>query len=78
MHCGELTRRSGPLITYVPTSDWTLVDLRALRPYARSKKINDLPEDLRVLIFAADAALYLGGTHPGGNSLKDWLSKTPA
>jgi hypothetical protein len=73
---GQWRAYKGPIASAVPVSDWTLVDLRALRPYARGKRIKDLPEDLRLLIFTADAALYFGRAQPGRNSLEDWLKKS--
>ena len=73
---GQWRQYKGPIASVVPPSDWTLVDLRALRPYARGKRIKDLPDDLRVLIFTADAALYFGKAQPGHNSLMDWLART--
>jgi hypothetical protein len=55
----------------VPPNDWTLVDLRALRPFARGKRIRDMTPELQQLIFSADAVLYFGGAHPGKESLED-------
>lgn len=72
---GQWRQYKGAIARVVPASDWTLVDLRALRPFARGKHIRDLPEDLRLLIFTADAALYFGRAQPGHNSLKEWLEQ---
>jgi hypothetical protein len=72
---GQWRQYKGAIARVVPASDWTLVDLRALRPFARGKHIRDLPEDLRLLIFTTDAALYFGRAQPGHNSLKDRLEQ---
>jgi hypothetical protein len=72
---GQWRQYKGAIARVVPASEWTLVDLRALRPFARGKHIKDLPEDLRLLIFTTDAALYFGRAQPGHNSLKEWLEQ---
>lgn len=73
---GQWRLYPSPISKAVPPNDWTLVDLRALRPYARGKRIRDMSAELQQLIFGADAVLYFGGAHPGTESLKDALQKT--
>ncbi len=68
---GQWRQYSSPIAKSVPPTDWTLVDLRALRPFARGKRISDMTPELQQLIFSADAVLYFGGAHPGKESLKD-------
>ncbi len=73
---GQWRQYSNPIAKAVPANDWTVVDLRALRPYARGKRIREMTPELQQLIFSADAALYFGGAHPGTESLKDSLQKS--
>ncbi|HJP86343.1 MAG TPA: hypothetical protein VJ852_10160 [Gemmatimonadaceae bacterium] len=72
---GQWRQYSNPIARSVPPNDWTLVDLRALRPYARGRRIRDMTGELQQLIFGADAVLYFGGAHPGTESLKDSLAR---
>jgi len=72
---GQWRQYSIAIAKSVPPNDWTLVDLRALRPYARGKRIRDLTGDLQQLIYGADAVLYFGGAHPGTESIGDSLKK---
>ncbi len=72
---GQWRQYSNPIAKAVPPNDWTLVDLRALRPFSRGKRIAGMTPELQQLIFGADAALYFGGAHPGTESLRDALQK---
>jgi hypothetical protein len=73
---GQWRQYSGPIAAVVPPGDWTLVDLRALRPYARGARIKDMTPDLRQLIFSVDAALYFGGAKEGKTSLEQSLAQS--
>jgi hypothetical protein len=55
----------GPLAAAAGEGQFTVVDLRPLRPYAHQGKIADLSDGYRRLIFRADAALIVRGGQTG-------------
>lgn len=48
---------------------WTIIDFRPLRKYAHAKRIEDLSEGIKSLLFRVDALLVIGNARPGTYTL---------
>jgi len=72
---GQWRAYAGPLAASAPPDAWTLIDLRAVRAYARGTRVGSMTDALRTLIFTADAALYFGAATPGKFSLRDSVAR---
>lgn len=56
---------SGPIAEAAGEGMFTMVDLRPLRPLAHQKRIADLSDDVKAVLFMVDAALIIRGGRTG-------------
>jgi len=65
----EWRNTKGPWVDVVNPDKWTIIDFRPLRKYAHAKRIEDLSEGIKALLFRVDALLVIGNARPGTYTL---------
>ncbi len=65
----EWRNTKGPWVDVVNPDKWTIIDFRPLRKYAHAKRIEDLSEGIKSLLFRVDALLIIGNAKPGTYTL---------
>jgi len=65
----EWRNTKGPWVDVVNPDKWTIIDFRPLRKYAHAKRIEDLSEGIKGLLFRVDALLVIGNARPGTYNL---------
>ncbi len=65
----EWRNTKGPWVNVVNPDKWTIIDFRPLRKYAHAKRIEDLSEGIKALLFRVDALLVIGNARPGTYTL---------
>ena len=65
----EWRNSKGPWVDVVNPDKWTIIDFRPLRKYAHAKRIEDLSEGIKNLLFRVDAILIIGNSRPGTYTL---------